>query len=141
MSPSALSSSSGSSSGSGGSSALDADRKDEKDRQHVLQDPFNLFLAAGLAHRTEPLLDPEWSGAFMPLRFVKERKVKAEKKPLQSGALWSLYLYGPHDVLLAFCLHEDCVRDRQEKRPMQGSASARTTRAPPPANRTLRMVN
>ena len=84
-------------------------------RRAVLTDPFNLFCPAGLSTLPSPLS----GGAFLPLRFVETARSKAEE--LQSGPCWSLYLYGPQEKVVAFCLHEECVKARQEVNPFKGS--------------------
>lgn len=89
-------------------------------RRSVLTDPFHLFCPAGLS--TLPL--PLSGGAFLPLRFVDTARTRSEE--LQSGPCWSLYLYGPQDRVVAFCLHEECVTARQEVNPFKGSVQLTT---------------
>ena len=87
-------------------------------RRAVLEDPFNLFCPAGLA----TLPDPLTGGAFLPLTFVETARARGVKEVLRSGPCWSFYLYGPHKRLVAFCLHAECVKARQEENPVRGSA-------------------
>ena len=89
-------------------------------RRAVLTDPFHLFCPAGLATLPGPLT----GGAFLPLRFVEAARTRSEE--LTSGPCWSLYLYGPQEKVVAFCLHEQCVKARQEVNPVKGSASTHT---------------
>ena len=42
------------------------------------------------------------------LRFVPSARTKREE--LHSSSDWSLYLFGPQQRVVAFCLHEDCVK-------------------------------
>ena len=87
-------------------------------RRAVLTDPFNLFCPAGLD--TVPA-HPHSSGAFLPLVFVDKARTKSEKsEELESGPCWSIYLYGPQQRVVAFCLHADCVLARQEETPFRG---------------------
>ena len=104
-----------------------SDETENDMRRTVLQEPFNLFLPAGLATLPNPLE----GGAFLPLRFVATARTRTEE--LHSGPWWSLYLYGPLSRVVAFCLHPDCVRTRQEENPLRGSVATHDIRAAAPS--------
>jgi len=84
-------------------------------RRSILTDPFHLFCPAGLSTLPNPLS----GGAFLPLRYVDTARAKGGEM-LESGPCWSVYLYGPQEKVVAFCLHADCVRERQEESPFKG---------------------
>ncbi len=50
-----------------------------------------------------------------------KRIVQMSNEELCAGHWWPTYFYGPHNKLVAFCLHGDCVKGREEESPMEGS--------------------
>ena len=84
-------------------------------RHAVPSDPLHLFHTPGLS--TAPSTPS--GGVFLPLRYVETAHVRKEE--LMSDTCWSLYLYGPRQRVVAFCLHDKCVMARHEVSPFKGS--------------------